>query len=97
MTKLTTHVLDVYSGKPGKGIKVELYNIIKYQLGWEDESGNKIENLKKLGFDVISIRPNPKVVRTLVKRDFYKYLNPIKITEFSLYSSAYIIAEKSFS
>lgn len=25
MTKLTTHVLDVYSGKPGKGIKVELY------------------------------------------------------------------------
>ena len=25
MTKLTTHVLDVYSGKPGKGIKVEIY------------------------------------------------------------------------
>ena len=24
MTKLTTHVLDVYSGKPGSGIKVEL-------------------------------------------------------------------------
>ena len=27
MTKLTTHVLDVYSGKPGNGIKVEVYNI----------------------------------------------------------------------
>ncbi len=27
MTKLTTHVLDVYSGKPGKGIKVEVYNL----------------------------------------------------------------------
>jgi len=27
MTKLTTHVLDVYSGKPGKGIKVDLYHI----------------------------------------------------------------------
>ena len=25
MTKLTTHVLDIYSGKPGKGITVELY------------------------------------------------------------------------
>ena len=25
MTKLTTHVLDIYSGKPGSGIKVELY------------------------------------------------------------------------
>ena len=27
MTKLTTHVLDIYSGKPGKGIKVDLYHI----------------------------------------------------------------------
>ena len=25
MTKLATHVLDIYSGKPGAGIKVELY------------------------------------------------------------------------
>jgi len=25
MAKLTTHVLDIYSGKPGKGIKVDLY------------------------------------------------------------------------
>ena len=25
MSKLTTHVLDLYSGKPGKGIKVDLY------------------------------------------------------------------------
>ena len=28
MTKLTTHVLDIYSGKPGKGIKVELYHLL---------------------------------------------------------------------
>ena len=28
--------------------EVELYNIIKYQLGWEDESGNKIENLRQI-------------------------------------------------
>tara|TARA_B100001029_G_scaffold172005_1_gene169340 strand:- start:1854 stop:2204 length:351 start_codon:yes stop_codon:yes gene_type:complete len=27
MTKLTTHVLDTYSGKPGSGIKVDLYYI----------------------------------------------------------------------
>ena len=25
MNKLTTHVLDIFSGKPGKGIKVELF------------------------------------------------------------------------
>ena len=53
-----------------------------------------IENLKNLGFDVISLRPNPKVLRTLVKRDFYKYLNPVKVTEYTLWASAYIIAEK---
>ena len=28
MTKLTTHVLDIYSGKPGKGIKVYLYHLL---------------------------------------------------------------------
>ena len=27
MTKLTTHVLDVYTGKPAKGVKVELFFI----------------------------------------------------------------------
>ena len=29
MTKLTTHVLDIYSGKPGKGIKVDVYYVSK--------------------------------------------------------------------
>ena len=38
MTKLTTHVLDVFSGKPGKGIKVELYFI----------AGEKKEKLNSL-------------------------------------------------
>ena len=27
MSKLTTHVLDIFSGKPGKGIKVDLYYV----------------------------------------------------------------------
>ena len=38
MTKLTTHVLDVYSGKPGMGIKVDLYHI----------QNNKREKLKSV-------------------------------------------------
>ena len=59
------------------------------QIGAEN-----IENLKQLGFDVISIRPNPKIMKKLVKFDFFNGLNPVKATEFSLYSSAYIIAEK---
>ena len=53
-----------------------------------------IENLKNLGFDVISLRSNPKLMKKLIKRDFYKYLNPQKITEFALYSSAYVIANE---
>ena len=53
-----------------------------------------IENLKNLGFDVISIRPNPKVMKQCIKRDFYEYLNPVKVTEFSLWASTYIIADK---
>lgn len=53
-----------------------------------------MENLKNLGFDVITIKPNIKTLKKLMKRDFYKYLNPIKITEFALWSSTYIIAEK---
>jgi len=39
MTKLTTHVLDVYSGKPGRGIKVDLYY---YK---NDDQKNKINSI----------------------------------------------------
>jgi N-acetyl sugar amidotransferase len=53
-----------------------------------------IENLKQLGFDVISVRPNPIVMKTLMRKDFFEYLNPIKITEYTLWSATYIIAEK---
>ena len=62
--------------------------------GITEIGSHNIENLKKLGFDVINLRPNPKVMKMLIKRDFYKYLNPVKITEFPLYASSYIIAEK---
>ena len=29
MTKLTTHALDIYSGKPAKGMKVDVYFILE--------------------------------------------------------------------
>ncbi len=62
--------------------------------GITDIGRHNIENLKNLGFDVFSLRPNPKLMKKLVKRDFYKYLNPVKITEYSLYASSYIVAEQ---
>jgi len=52
-----------------------------------------IENLKQLGFDVISLRPNPKILKKLIKYDFYKHGNPFKVTEFALWASSYIIAD----
>lgn len=62
--------------------------------GITDVGRHNIENLKRLGFDVITIRPNPKIMKKLVKRDFYKYLNPVKVTEYSLWASTYIIADR---
>lgn len=55
---------------------------------------HNIENLKNLGFDTISIRPNPIVMKKLMKKDFYEFLNPVKVTEFALYASTYILADK---
>ena len=57
MSKLTTHVLDVYSGKPGKGIKVELYFI----------SG---ENKKKL--KSIILNEDGRSSQPLVEKDEFK-------------------------
>ena len=59
-----------------------------------DIGRKNIENLKNLGFDVVAIRPNPNVMKRLIRYDFFEHLNPIKATEFALYSSTYIIAEK---
>lgn len=55
---------------------------------------HNMENLISLGFDCIQMRPNPQITKQLVKKSFYEYGNPIKPTEYSLWSSAYIIAEK---
>ena len=61
--------------------------------GITDIGRRNIENLINLGFDTIKLRPNPMVMKKLVRRDFYEYLNPVKITEYSLWSSAYIVAD----
>ncbi len=59
------------------------------------EFGKKnIENLKQLGFDCITLRPNPKIIKKLIRKDFFEFVNPVKVTEFSLWASAYIIADK---
>jgi len=52
-----------------------------------------LENLKQLGFDCISLRVNPKVMKELVKRDFFEILNISRPSEYPLYASTCIIAD----
>ena len=69
--------------------------LVNYQPENITELGRKnLENLKSLGFDLISIRPNPKIMMKVTKHDFFNYLNFVKASEFPLYASTYIIAEK---
>ena len=57
MTKLTTHVLDVYSGKPGKGIKVDLYYV---------------ENNKKEKLNSIILNNDGRTDKALIEGENFK-------------------------
>ena len=59
--------------------------------GITEVGAHNIDNISWLGFDMIKIRPDPNVMKQLFKRDFYKYLNPIKVTEYPLWNSTYWI------
>lgn len=59
------------------------------------EIGRKnIDNLNNLGFDIISIRPNPIVAKKLARKSFFERGNIIAASEYCLWASAYIMAEK---
>lgn len=59
------------------------------------EVGRKnIENLNNLGFDIISIRPNPIVAKKLARKSFFERGNIIAASEYCLWASAYIMAVK---
>ena len=53
-----------------------------------------LENLKQLGFDCISLRVNPRMMKELVRRDFFDILNISRPSEYPLYASACIIADR---
>ncbi len=59
------------------------------------EIGNhNINNLSKLGFDIIRINPDPNIAKHLARRSFYEYGNIVKASEYCLWASSYIIADK---
>lgn len=55
---------------------------------------HNIDNLSKLGFDVIAIKPDPVIAKKLARRSFLEFGNIVKASEYCLWTSAYRIAEK---
>ena len=64
MAKLTTHVLDVYSGKPGKGIKVDLFFI----------NGDKKEKINSLVLNNDGRSDQPLVEKEKFKSGKYELI-----------------------
>lgn len=57
---------------------------------------HNLDNLNGLGsgFDVISIRPNPVVAKILARKSFFERGNIVAASEYCLWASSFIIAEK---
>ena len=55
---------------------------------------HNIENLNTLVFDIISIRTNHNVARKLAKKTFFERGNIVAASEYCLWASAYIMADK---
>ncbi len=57
---------------------------------------HNIENLNQLngGFDIISIRTNPVVAQKLARKSFFERGNIVAASEYCLWASAYIMADK---
>lgn len=53
-----------------------------------------LDNLSRQGFDIISIRPDPNVAKKLARKTFFERGNIIAASEYCLWASAYIIADK---
>ena len=52
-----------------------------------------LENLVQHGFDMVSFRPNPKVLVYLSRKSFYEYGNIVKPSEYPLWASVFRAAK----
>jgi N-acetyl sugar amidotransferase len=84
-----SHFQALYA-KERLGLKSLLVNCAPDNIS--EVGRHNLENLVQYGFDMISLRPNPKIERELSKRAFYEYGNFVKPLEFPLYASAFQIA-----
>lgn len=69
------------------GLKVLLVNCAPDAI---TEVGRRnLENLVQHGFDMVSFRPNPRVMRAVTRRSFFEHGNPVKPSEYPLYAVSY--------
>lgn len=69
------------------GLKVLLVNTAPDNI--TEVGRHNLENLVQKGFDLVSFRPNPNVMSLLTRKSFVKYGNPVKPSEYPLYSIPY--------
>ncbi len=74
------------------GLHPLLVNCVPDEL--TDIGRANIDNLSKMGFDMISIRPNPQIARRLARKTFLERGNVMAASEYCLWASAYIMADK---
>jgi len=86
-----SHFQALYA-KERLGLRALLVNCVPDNIS--DVGRENLENLVQHGFDMISLRPNPKIERTLSKWAFYKYGNFVKPVEYALIASTFQIASK---
>ncbi len=59
------------------------------------EAGQKnIDNLNHLGFDIVSLKPDPTIAKKLARKSFFERGNIVMASEYCLWASAYIIADR---
>jgi len=63
MTKLTTHCLDTFSGKPAKGVKVDVYFV-----------SNKIEKLNSVILNNKIMFSDKKITNEIIKISFLVFI-----------------------
>lgn len=77
-----SHFQALYA-KERLGLRTLLVNY--YPDDMTDEGRRNLDNLCNQGFDLISIRPNPKVMAACCRKAFYELLHPVKPTEYPLH------------
>lgn len=60
--------------------------------GFTDVGRANLENLVQQGFDLVSFRPNPHVMKAVTRRALFEYGNPVKPSEYPLWAVTFQFA-----